>query len=167
MDKHLLLDLYITGTAQVNREAGERSEETMAADSVSTRLWIDGDWRDAETGATFAATSPVTGEGLGEVVEGTRADARAAVRAAAAAARDWERETAFARARMLHRVADRCADRRDELAMAATLDQGKPLSESYDEVDELLAMWHAAAEDGVRIEGSIPAELRRPASAYW
>ena len=128
----------------------------MAADSMSTRLWIDGDWRDAEAGATFAATSPVTGEMLGEVAEGTRADAREAVRAAAAAARAWERETAFARARMLHRVADRCAAHRDELAMAATLDQGKPLSEAYDEVDELVAMWHAAAEDGVRIEGSIP-----------
>ena len=46
--------------------------------------------------------------------------------------------------------------RRDELARAATLDQGKPLTESFDEVDELVAMWRGAAEDGVRLEGSIP-----------
>ena len=37
-----------------------------------------------------------------------------------------------------------------------TLDQGKPISESYDEVDELVAMLRGAAEDGIRIEGSIP-----------
>src|SRR5205085_10808988 len=56
----------------------------------------------------------------------------------------------------LHRVADICARRRDELALALTLDQGKPLhSESYEEVDELIAMWRGAAEDGLRLEGAI------------
>ena len=103
------------------------------------------------------ASSPATGEHLGAVAEGTRADADAAVAAALAAFRGWAAETAFARARILHRIADQCAARRQELAHAATLDQGKPLSESYDEVDELVAMWRAAAEDGVRLEGSIPA----------
>ena len=47
--------------------------------------------------------------------------------------------------------------RRDELARICTLDQGKPIAESYDEVDELVAMLRGAAEDGIRIEGSIPA----------
>ena len=54
-------------------------------------------------------------------------------------------------------MADACARRRDELARALTLDQGKPLhAEAYDEVDELVVMWRAAAEDGVRMEGVIP-----------
>jgi succinate-semialdehyde dehydrogenase/glutarate-semialdehyde dehydrogenase len=54
-------------------------------------------------------------------------------------------------------VADACERRRDEIARALTLDQGKPLhAESYDEVDELVVMWRAAAEDGVRLEGAIP-----------
>jgi succinate-semialdehyde dehydrogenase/glutarate-semialdehyde dehydrogenase len=143
----------------------------MAAENLSTHLLIGGAWRPAQAGASFAAASPATGEQLGLMAEGTRADAGAAVAAAAAAFGAWERETAFARGRWLHRIAEQCASRRDELARAATLDQGKPLSESYDEVDELVAMWHAAAEDGIRIEGSIPASsspgkrilvLRRP-----
>ena len=68
--------------------------------------------------------------------------------------------TAFARAAALHRVADVCERRREELARALTLDQGKPLhAESYDEVDELLAMWRGAAEDGVRLGGLDPGEL--------
>jgi acyl-CoA reductase-like NAD-dependent aldehyde dehydrogenase len=122
----------------------------------STELLIGGEWRPAEGDATVAAWSPATGEQLGQVAEGTRADARAAVDAARDAFRAWAGETAFARARALHRIADECARRRDDLARAATLDQGKPLTESFDEVDELVAMWRGAAEDGVRLEGSIP-----------
>ena len=38
-----------------------------------------------------------------------------------------------------------------------TLDQGKPLrAEAYEEVHELIAFWHLAAEDAVRLEGVIP-----------
>ncbi|HET9094954.1 MAG TPA: aldehyde dehydrogenase family protein [Solirubrobacteraceae bacterium] len=135
----LLLDLYIT---------------VPAADS--TELFIAGAWRAPADGATFEATSPATGERLGAVAEGGRADAAEAVAAAVSAFRGWSNETAFARARALHRVADACAARREELARAATLDQGKPVREALDEVDELIAMWRGAAEDGVRLEGAIP-----------
>ncbi|HEY8581306.1 MAG TPA: aldehyde dehydrogenase family protein, partial [Capillimicrobium sp.] len=64
----------------------------------------------------------------------------------------------------LRRVAAACEARRDELARALALDQGKPLrAEAYDEVDELVAMWRAAAEDGIRLEGSIPASSTKGA----
>jgi acyl-CoA reductase-like NAD-dependent aldehyde dehydrogenase len=120
-------------------------------------MFIGGEWHDARSGASERATSPATGEDLGAVAWGDRDDARAAIAAAAAAFPGWAGETAFARAAALHRVADVCARRRDELARALTLDQGKPLhAEAYDEVDELIVMWRGAAEDGVRLEGSIP-----------
>src|SRR3954467_2888256 len=123
-----------------------------------TRMFVAGDWRPALSGAEEHATSPATGEDLGAVAWGDREDARRAVDAAAGAFAAWAAETAFARAAALHRVADACERRREELARALTLDQGKPLhAEAYDEVDELVAMWRGAAEDGVRLEGSIPA----------
>jgi len=122
-----------------------------------TRLFIAGAWEEASSGAALPALSPATGEVIGEVVQGSREDARRAVAAARAAFGGWAGRTAFDRAAALHRVADACARRRDELALALTLDQGKPLhAEAYDEVDELVAMWHGAAEDGVRLEGAIP-----------
>jgi acyl-CoA reductase-like NAD-dependent aldehyde dehydrogenase len=122
-----------------------------------TRMFIAGEWRDAASGASEPATSPATGEDLGPVAQGDRSDAQAAVEAAVSAFPAWAAETAFARAAALHRVADACERRREELAHALTLDQGKPLhAEAYDEVDELVVMWRAAAEDGVRLEGSIP-----------
>ncbi len=43
---------------------------------VTTRMFIDGEWRDAISGATVEASSPATGESLGPVAEGHRADAR-------------------------------------------------------------------------------------------
>ena len=140
-----------------------------------TRMFVAGDWRAALDGAEERATSPATGEDLGTVAWGDREDARQAVAAAADAFGGWASATAFARAAALHRVADVCERRRDELAKALTLDQGKPLhAESYDEVDELVVMWRAAAEDGVRLEGAIPPSsspgkrvllLRRPLGA--
>jgi acyl-CoA reductase-like NAD-dependent aldehyde dehydrogenase len=121
-----------------------------------TKLLIAGEWRDAAEGETAPATSPATGQELGPVAKGSREDAAQALRAAADAYPGWGRETAFTRAKKLHAIGEVCERRRDELAQALTLDQGKPLQESYDEVDELVAMWHAAAEDGLRLEGAIP-----------
>jgi acyl-CoA reductase-like NAD-dependent aldehyde dehydrogenase len=121
-----------------------------------TQLFIGGAWTDARSGATVGATSPATGEALGDVAQGDREDARLAVAAAGAAFGGWARATAFERAAALRRIADVCERRRDELARALTLDQGKPLfAEAYDEVDELVAMWRGAAEDGIRLEGAI------------
>src|SRR5436305_12685818 len=55
----------------------------------------------------------------------------------------------------MHRVADVIETRRSELAHTLTLDQGKPLHESRDEVEELIAYWRNAAEDGRRLEGRL------------
>jgi succinate-semialdehyde dehydrogenase/glutarate-semialdehyde dehydrogenase len=56
----------------------------------------------------------------------------------------------------MHAVADAIEQRRDALAHTLTLDQGKPISESHDEVEELLVYWRMAAEDAKRLEGRLP-----------
>src|SRR5215210_6352489 len=128
----------------------------MAPAATLTRLFIGGEWVEAASGQAADATSPATGESLGPVAQGDREDAKRAIDAARAAFPTWGAATAFERADALRRIATVCESRRDELARVCTLDQGKPISESYDEVDELVAMWRGAAEDGIRIEGSIP-----------
>ena len=120
-------------------------------------LFVSGRWQPPRAGQYEPATSPVTGELIGHVAQGDRADAGAAVQAAAAALGGWAAATAFERARALHRVADACQRRRDELARALTLDQGKPLhAEAYPEVDDLIGYWRDAAEDVLRLDGAIP-----------
>ena len=89
--------------------------------------------------------------------EGTREDVQRAIAGANAAWRDWAARSAFERAAAMERVADLIVERRDDLALALTLDQGKPLhSESHGEVDELIEYWRMAAADVKRLEGSMP-----------
>jgi acyl-CoA reductase-like NAD-dependent aldehyde dehydrogenase len=119
-------------------------------------MFVDGRWTPAQSGATFTADSPATGEPIAEVPEGSRDDARLAIASANRAAESWARLTAFERAAALHRVADEVERRREQLAHTLTLDQGKPLREAHDEVEELVQYWRNAAEDGKRLEGRLP-----------
>ena len=126
--------------------------------STATRdygMVIGGEWTDSD--ARLEATSPASGESLGSVPEGTREDAQRAIAAANGAWRDWSRRSAFERAAAMERVADLIVERRDDLALTLTLDQGKPLhSEAYGEVDELIEYWRMAAADVKRLDGTMP-----------
>jgi succinate-semialdehyde dehydrogenase/glutarate-semialdehyde dehydrogenase len=118
-------------------------------------MFVDGAWTGALSGETFTAHSPATGEAIAHVPHASRDDARRAIDAANRAAGAWSRATAFERADAMHRVAEAVEDRREELVHTLTLDQGKPLSESRDEVEELVQYWRNAAEDGKRLEGRL------------
>ena len=139
-----------------------RQAPGTAAATVS--MFVAGEWTPARSGETFTAESPATGESIAEVPTGDRDDARRAIAAANRAAEAWAALSPFDRARALHRVADVVENRRDALARTLTLDQGKPLRESHDEVEELGQYWRTAAEDGKRLEGrlgnSLSAEKR-------
>jgi acyl-CoA reductase-like NAD-dependent aldehyde dehydrogenase len=120
-------------------------------------MLVGGAWVESESGERVEATSPATGEVLGTVPSGTREDAQSAIASANAARRDWASRSAFERAAAMERVAGLVEERRDDLARALTLDQGKPLhAEAYDEVDELAAYWRMAAADATRISGAMP-----------
>jgi len=120
-------------------------------------MYVGGAWVESESGARMEATSPATGETIGSVPEGTRADAERAIAAANAAARQWAARSAFERAKACERVAAIIEERRDELALTLALDQGKPLrAEALDEVDELVEYWRMAAADARRLEGLMP-----------
>jgi acyl-CoA reductase-like NAD-dependent aldehyde dehydrogenase len=120
-------------------------------------MYVGGAWVESESGARMEATSPATGETIGSVPEGTRADTERAIAAANAAARQWAARSAFERAKACERVAAIIEERRDELALTLALDQGKPLrAEALDEVDELVEYWRMAAADARRLEGLMP-----------
>jgi acyl-CoA reductase-like NAD-dependent aldehyde dehydrogenase len=119
-------------------------------------MFVDGAWVSSASGQTFTAESPATGEAIGEVPRGTREDARRAIAAANRASDGWARATAFERAAAMVRVAEAIEGKRKELARTLTLDQGKPISEAHDEVEELVLYWRGAAEDAKRLEGRLP-----------
>ncbi len=132
----------------------------MSTQTTDYSMVIGGAWAESESGARMEAESPATGEVIGTVPEGTRADARRAIAAASAAWREWAGRSAFERAHACERVAELILERRDDLARTLTLDQGKPLqAEAFAEVDELVEYFRMAAGDAKRIEGSMPPSI--------
>jgi succinate-semialdehyde dehydrogenase/glutarate-semialdehyde dehydrogenase len=124
------------------------------------RMLIGRDWVASESGATFDATSPSTGEVIGSIPEGTRVDAQRAIAAANEAWPRWTGLSAFDRAAAMRRVAAAIDERREDLARTLALDQGKPLkAEAEDEVEELIAYFDMAAADATRLEGLIPPSI--------
>jgi acyl-CoA reductase-like NAD-dependent aldehyde dehydrogenase len=120
------------------------------------KMFVGGRWVDSESGETFEATSPATGEVIARLPKGTRADAVRALEAASAARASMASLGAFERAALLHRVAETMEARRDELARWLTLDQGKPYkAEALGEVGEAIEYFRIAAEDIKRLETSV------------
>jgi len=111
----------------------EQIAETTFA-NATYGLFINGEWRAADSGSTFAVTNPATGETLATVPEGGADDTRAAIDAASAALPKWSALPAQIRGDLLRKVAALMLERREHLATVMTLEQGKPLSESRGEI---------------------------------
>jgi succinate-semialdehyde dehydrogenase/glutarate-semialdehyde dehydrogenase len=120
------------------------------------KMFVGGRWVDSESGETFEAISPATGEVIATLPKGTRADAARAVEAAHQARAAMAGLGAFERAALLHRVAEAMERHRDELAHWLTLDQGKPhKAEAVGEVGEAIEYFRIAAEDIKRLETNV------------
>jgi acyl-CoA reductase-like NAD-dependent aldehyde dehydrogenase len=124
------------------------------------QMYIAGEWCESASGRRSEAFSPANGELIGSVPDGDREDVQRAVAAAQAAGRVWAKRSAFERGAALERVAQIIAERRDDLATTATLDQGKPLhAEAYAEVDDVVAYFRMAAAEAQRIDGIMPPSI--------
>ena len=92
--------------------------------------WIGGAWTPPVRGQYFENPTPVTGEVFCEIARGTAEDVEAALDAAHAAAPAWGRTSPADRAQVLLRIADRMADHLEELAVAESWENGKPVRET-------------------------------------
>jgi succinate-semialdehyde dehydrogenase/glutarate-semialdehyde dehydrogenase len=127
--------------------------EAAVVEVTPKGVFIAGEWRDSASGATFAVEDPSTGETLCEVADASPDDARAALDAAAGVQAAWGARPPRERARILRDAYEAMSARAEELALLLTLEMGKPLAESLDEVayaSEYL-LWFA--EETIRIDG--------------
>jgi len=104
-------------------------------------LFIDGGFRPGH-GTPFATIAPGSGEHLAMISTADSDDIDAAV-AAARRAYDtvWSRMPGSRRGRYLYRIARLVQERARELAVAESLDNGKPIKESRDVDVPLVAAW--------------------------
>ncbi|WP_194815951.1 NAD-dependent succinate-semialdehyde dehydrogenase [Nocardia sp. XZ_19_385] len=120
--------------------------------SVPTQLWIGGPV-DATGGGTFEVHDPATGDVLTRVADGTPEDAVRALDAAAAAQADWAATPARERGEILRAVFEQLTARAEEFALLMTLEMGKALPESRNEVRYGAEFFRWFAEEAVRVHG--------------
>ncbi|MDR7232641.1 aldehyde dehydrogenase [Caulobacter sp. BE264] len=92
--------------------------------------FIGGAWSAPTTGEYFADHSPINGDRIAEFALSGPADVELALDAAHRAKAGWARLSPAERSRLLSRVADRLEQNLDLLALAETLDNGKPIRET-------------------------------------
>ena len=132
--------------------AGEMKPEELL-ESVPTRLWIAGAPADAETGATFEVHNPATGETIAHVADATPADGLRALDAAVAAGPAWAATPARERGEILRAVYEAIIARTEEFSLLMTLEMGKALAESRNEVRYGAEFFRWFSEEAVRIQG--------------
>ncbi len=105
------------------------------------KMFINGEWRDAENQETRSVINPANGEVISYAPEGTAADARSAIYAARSAfeAGVWSGLPAQERASYLNKIADKIDEHADELTWLETMDNGKPLREAGFDVGDAAA----------------------------
>lgn len=87
------------------------------------------------SGEFFNIINPATGELIDRVPKGTEDDAAMAVEAASSAFSGWASTSPQQRAGILYTAAGIVRQRKDELAVLLTREQGKPLAEAKNEIE--------------------------------
>jgi acyl-CoA reductase-like NAD-dependent aldehyde dehydrogenase len=95
---------------------------------VRDKLYIGGEWVDPAGDGTIEVVNPSTEQVIGQVPEGTPADADSAVRAARAAFEDWSQRSPHERAGFCEAIGAKLAERGDELAALIASEVGMPLT---------------------------------------
>ncbi|MBJ2064857.1 NAD-dependent succinate-semialdehyde dehydrogenase [Serratia odorifera] len=100
----------------------------------NTQLYIDGEWRDAQSGKTLAVTNPATDEIIGHVAHAGQADLDLALAATERGFNIWRQTSAYQRANMMRQAAALLRERAAQIATLMTQEQGKPLAQAKVEV---------------------------------
>lgn len=130
----------------------------MTHDTIQN--YVGGVFRASATGRVTRNLNPATGELLGQVTSSSVEEVAACVDQAHAAYPAWRATPAPKRADILWKAAELVRRRKDELARALTLEEGKSFSDASGEVHRAANCLEFAAGEGRRMHGQvIPSEL--------
>jgi aldehyde dehydrogenase len=146
----------------------EEAFATIRKGGVRSRYdnFIGGKWVAPSQGKYFADHSPINGVNLAEFARSSAADVETALDAAHAIKDEWGSTSPAARAAVLNRIADRMEENLELLALAETLDNGKPIRETRN-ADVPLSIDHFRYfASCIRAEEGSAGELDRDTVAY-
>ncbi|MEY4668594.1 MAG: hypothetical protein RL518_1293 [Pseudomonadota bacterium] len=120
-----------------------------------SKNFINGVWRDASSGETFAVMNPANDEVLAHVPALSPNDVEEAITTAHHAFHSWRDVPARKRSDILLAISQALLARVDEFASLITAEQGKPLAESRGEVLYSANYFRWFSEEAVRVNGDI------------
>jgi len=139
----------------------------MTVTPVTTQgFLLDGKW--VEEGDPVEIRAPFDGSVVGRVYQGRREHADAAIAASVKAFNTTRRLPAFERQRVLRRVAENIANRKEEFARTIAQEAGKPIKAARTEVERAVFTFTVAAEESTRIYGEyIPLDWQEFTAGRW
>ena len=120
---------------------------------LRSQLYINGDWVDADSGATMGVFNPATREQITAIPNAGADETWRAIEAADVAFATWRQLVAKERSAILKRWYQLIMENQEDLAQLMTAEQGKPLAESRGEVAYGAAFVEWFAEEGRRVYG--------------
>ena len=117
------------------------------------QCYVNGEWVDADRGATFDVINPANNQRLGSVPKMGAAETRRAVQSASDAYPAWRTLTAKERGAILRKWYELMLQHQEDLALLMTSEQGKPLPEARGEILYGAAFIDWFAEEGKRTYG--------------
>jgi succinate-semialdehyde dehydrogenase/glutarate-semialdehyde dehydrogenase len=130
------------------------ADERAALALAPQGLFIGGSWRAGATGAGFEVEDPATELSLAEVVDATPADAVAALDSAVTAQGAWAESSPRTRSDILLHTANLLKENCDALALLVTLEMGKPVAQSRDEIAYAADYFRWFSEEAPRSSGT-------------
>ena len=106
----------------------------MSTTKTAYKAFIGGDWAPSASGETMEVINPATGDVIAEVPRCNSEDVDRAVEAAKQALPDWLDKTPKDRSELLYQLADVLEQNAEELAQLESVNVGKPLMASRDEM---------------------------------
>nr|WP_102335533.1 betaine-aldehyde dehydrogenase [Salimicrobium jeotgali] len=127
------------------------------------QMYINGNWVEARSGKTREIINPYNQEVIAEAADGNEEDAKIAIAAAREAFDNgaWASTPAATRGEKVLRIAELIERDREELARMETLDTGKTVEESREDMDDIAGVFRyfgglADKDGGEMIESPIP-----------
>ncbi|AOM81853.1 Succinate-semialdehyde dehydrogenase [NADP+] [Salisediminibacterium beveridgei] len=124
-------------------------------DDMDGKLYINGEWQEADSGERIDVLNPATGERVGTAAFGGQVETKRAIDAADQAFPAWRKRTAEDRGKILMRWHDLLVENQEEIAEILTKEMGKPFAEAKGEILYSASFIKWFAEEARRIYGRI------------
>lgn len=121
--------------------------------NIPIQMFIDGDWIGSGDSSQFDVVNPATEAILYSIPVATQEDLDRALAAVERSWLEWSQVDAWTRSDKLRRVAQILRERQEEIALAVTEEQGKPLGESRGELKATADQFDWYADEARRIYG--------------